>query len=340
MGYKPSILRLDGMHPIVISETYIFAMKAPPLLVSYSSLEDYLAALGPALCDEHEEQIRSLIDKGLPPVVSSRCLSVLFGFTTNFVYAMRVQNWKYYRKFSIRSGKKKRYIQAPKVALKVIQKWFGSHLAAATRFEDFVYGFVKGRSAICAAGVHINATWIYSIDIEDFFPSTPASLIKTNLQNLGYTEKACDLIVPLCCYRDGLAQGAPSSPVLSNLVMSDIDSQILKISQDLDVRLTRYADDIVFSGQGKFPEALKEQAKAIFDNTCWNLSSQKEYFAEAPKRLKVHGLLIHGDKPRLTKGYRNRIRAFNHLLRTGKVSEKDIKRLTGHIKYSKSVDDY
>ena len=62
--------------------------------------------------------------------------------------------------------------------------------------------------------------------------------------------------------------------------------------------------------------------------------------AEAPKRLKVHGLLVHGDRPRLTKGYRNRIRAFNHMLKAGKVLDKDVNRLSGHIKYSKSVDDY
>lgn len=340
MGHIPTILRLDGMCPIVINETYYLAMKAPPLLVSYSSLEDYLAALGPMLRDQHEVEIRQLVDQGLPPIVSSRCLAVLFGFTTNFVNAMRIENWKYYRRFSIKSGKKTRHIHAPKVALKVIQKWFGSHLAATLQFDDYVYGFVKGRSAIGAAAFHRNARWVYSIDIQDFFSSTPAALMKNSLQEIGYSQKACDIIVPLCCFRENLAQGAPSSPVLSNLVMREIDSQLFKISQAHDVRFTRYADDMVFSGKDEFPTALKDETKSVFDNTVWILSKEKEYFAELPNRLKVHGLLVHGSRPRLTKGYRNRIRAFKHVLESGKAKNRDIKRLSGHIKYAKSVDDY
>ncbi len=140
-------------------------MKAPPLLVSYSSIDDYLAALSPELREQYEEQIRTLVNQGLPPVVSSKCLATLFGYTTKFVYAMRRQSWKYYRNFTIRQGKKKRQIQAPKVALKVIQKWFGFHLAKAIKYEEFVYGFVEGRSAIDAAAVHTNAKWIYSTEV-------------------------------------------------------------------------------------------------------------------------------------------------------------------------------
>lgn len=315
-------------------------MKAPPLLVSFSSVDDYLSALDPELREQYEEQIRLLVNQGLPPIVSSRCLATLFGFTTKFVNAMRLQNWKYYRTFTIRKGKKKRAIQAPKVALKVIQKWFGFHLAEAVEYDEFVYGFIGGKSAVEAAGQHANARWVYSIDIKEFFPSTTEEVVSAALQGLGYSDKACNLIVPLCCYRDRLAQGSPSSPVLSNLVMKDIDSQINQISQAHGVRFTRYADDIVFSGQGEFPEALKDQAKSLFDNTCWELSPQKEYFAALPKRLKVHGLIVHGSRPRLTKGYRNKIRAFKHMLETGKVHEKDIKRLTGHIKYAESIDKY
>jgi len=179
-----------------------------------------------------------------------------------------------------------------------------------------------------------------SIDIKDFFPSTTDEVVKVALQDLGYSEKACNLIVALCCYRDRLAQGSPASPVLSNLVMKDIDSQLNQISQTHGVRFTRYADDIVFSGYGEFPEPLKNQSKSLFENTCWELSPQKEYYAALPKRLKVHGLIVQGNKPRLTKGYRNKIRAFKHMLEMGKVDEKDIKRLTGHIKYAESVDEY
>ena len=136
-----------------------------------------------------------------------------------------------------------------------------------------------------------------------------------------------------------MAQGSPSSPVLSNLVMMDIDEQLAAIGRQYDVHFTRYADDIIFSGVNEFNEEIKEQIQALFNNTCWVLSPKKEYFAVLPKRLKVHGLLVHGGRPRLTKGYRNKIRAFKHLVATGNVNDKDMKRVMGHINYSDSVDN-
>ncbi|WP_305263881.1 reverse transcriptase family protein [Nitrosomonas sp.] len=313
-------------------------MIAPPLLVSYSSLGEYLEALGSELRGLHETEIILLYEKRLPIVVSFRCLSVLFGFSTHFVNKLAQQNWKFYRTFTVRKGKKKRTIHAPKVALKVIQKWFGYYLSKELNFSENVYGFVPGKSAIDAANMHINARWVYSVDIEDFFPTTTNVIIKESLRTIGYTSEAADIITGICCYKDTLAQGAPSSPVLSNLVFKDLDRRLKEISDNNQIRFTRYADDIVFSGIDEFPTVIKDQISGLFKETCWKLSPGKEYFSERPKRLKVHGLLVHGEKARLTKGYRNRIRAYKYLLNTGKIRSEDFDRVIGHIRYAESVD--
>lgn len=313
-------------------------MIAPPLLVSYSSLDEYLKALGSELRNQHEAEIIQLSEKHLPIVVSFRCLSILFGFSTNFVNKLAQQNWKFYRTFTIRKGKKKRTIHAPKVALKVIQKWFGYHLSETLNFGEYVYGFVPSKSAIDAANIHTNARWVYSVDIKDFFPTTTKEVIKESLKSVGYSPEAADLIASICCYKDNLAQGAPSSPVLSNLVFKELDKGLKEIADNNRIRFTRYADDIVFSGVDKFPTEIKGQIYGLFKESCWTLSPVKEYFAESPKRLKVHGLLVHGGKARLTKGYRNRIRAYKYLLNTGKIKNGDLGRVIGHIKYAESVD--
>lgn len=313
-------------------------MLAPPLLVSYSSIDDYLAALEPEQREQYESEIIRLYERGLPPVVSSRCLAVLFGFSTKFINAMAQQNWKYYRTFTIKKGKKQRKIEAPKVSLKVIQKWFAHYLTEEMTFDDCVFGFVRGKSAVSAAAKHSNAKWVYSVDIVNFFPSTPKNIISLALVKIGYSEKAAELMSGLLCFYNNLAQGSPASPVVSNLVFTELDKELNKIALDYKIRFTRYADDIVFSGEKGFPKNIKKQIADLFIQTCWELSADKEYFAELPKRLKVHGLLVHGDKPRLTKGYRNRIRAYKHLLSRKKIKEEDISRITGHIKYADSVD--
>jgi retron-type reverse transcriptase len=313
-------------------------MNSPPFLISFSSTDQFLKALADDVRASYSKDLQNLADKGLPPVVSVRSLATLFGYSTKFMGALYHHPHRYYRTFSIPKGKEHRIIHAPKVALKVIQKWFGFHLAKAVEFDEAIFGFIEGRSAIAAAASHCEADWVYSIDIEDFFNSTPLSKVISSLVGLGYTEHGANLIGKLCCYEGMLAQGSPASPILSNLVFRDADNDLISIAERNGVRYTRYADDIVFSGKGQFPSEIQAAVHTVIEKGGWKISDRKERFAARPNRLKVHGLLVHGSKPRLTKGYRNRIRAFKHLLAKDAVRSEDIRKLRGHISYSSSVD--
>ncbi len=246
---------------------------------------------------------------------------------------------RYYREFPIRKGRRsKRIIQAPRVALKVIQKWFGHHLALVYQPPDYVYGFVAERSAPQAAKIHCGATWVLSSDIKDFFPTTSRHAVVTALCDLGYSHHGADLAASLCCYRECLAQGSPASPVLSNLVFRAADAELEALAREVRSSYTRYADDVVFSGTGEPPSELSERVRAIIERHGWQIADKKQRLDVLPRRLKVHGLLVHGSAPRLTKGYRNKIRAFKHLIEAGKVKDADIARLKGHLAYSKSVN--
>jgi len=144
----------------------------------------------------------------------------------------------------------------------------------------------------------------------------------------------------LCCYGDGLAQGSPASPVLSNLVFRQADKELIQLACDFGARYTRYADDIVFSGTAEVPAQLDVKIRQIIECHGWKIAPKKQWLARLPNRLRVHGLLVHGEVPRLTKGYRNRIRAFKHMLAAGRVSDKDIQKIKGHLAYAKSVDAF
>jgi retron-type reverse transcriptase len=313
-------------------------VNPPPFLVSFASTEQFLKALPDEVCKLYGASFQALASKELPPVVSIRCLATLFGYSPKFTGAMYWRSERYYRTFSIPKGKKQRTIHAPKIALKVIQKWFGFYLSKTVKCGECVYGFVKGRSAIEAASLHCGADWVYSVDIADFFPSTPLNKVKKALKELGYPEHGAELIAKLCCYNGMLSQGSPASPVLSNLVFRDADTELEAVAKHLKVRFTRYADDIVFSGIGEFPGELKSKIRAIIESNGWKVSVKKERLAKQPNRLKVHGLLVNGPKPRLTKGYRNKIRAFRHLLEEEKAVPDDIPRLRGHLSYAHSVE--
>lgn len=316
-------------------------MKAlpPPLFVSFASLHEALEAMPVVYRDGIRAVMQPLIDKGLPPALSSGVVATLFGVSTTFVRAIANNPARYYREFTIRKGKKLRKINAPKVALKLIQSWIGTHLSHSVVLSNCVLGFVPGHDGgIEAAARHCSAQWVYSLDLRDFFPSIDSNRVVQSLLKLGYPESASILIAQLCILSGALPQGSPASPVLSNLAFIQTDAELIAIAEELGVRYTRYADDIVFSGAGELPVNLQTLVRSCLHKHAWHIAPEKEKVVKLPNRLKVHGLLVHGSKPRLTKGYRNRIRAYRHLVSAGKVGAEDHSKIVGHISYAKHVE--
>lgn len=321
--------------------TGILCLMRPPqsqienLGFLFEDSQGLLAAMGDHVDAEQTAEIVELFDKGLPPVTSQSALATMLGYNPGFVWSLLNRTSRHYRQFSLRKGDGFRDIDAPKVGLKAIQKWLSYHFQRSWQPIDNVYGFVPGKSHIKAAEKHLSAEWVFSVDIENFFPSISNDRVMQALTKLGYeTETTKKNISQLVCLRLWLVQGAPTSPVLSNIVLDSADRQLAELSDRLEIRFTRYADDIVFSGRGDVPANLTEQVKEILVNDGWVLSKRKESLSALPERLKVHGLLVHGERLRLTKGYRNRIRAYKYLTGKDAIKAEDRKKIEGHLKYA------
>jgi RNA-directed DNA polymerase len=312
-------------------------MEAPPLLVLFPDINRLFDAVHTDVSRDAREQIESLSKRGLPPAISIRILGVLFGLRPQFIGAMRANPTRYYRTFTIKTGKKQRRIDAPRVALKLIQKWFGHHFSRSISLPENIVGFVPGRSAIEGAGMHCGADWVFSTDIENFFQSTPERLIIEALEDHGYSYDAAQLIASLSCLGGVLAQGSPASPVLSNIAMASTDKKLIEYAGEINAIFTRYADDIVFSGQGVPPSNIVEIISSTFNETPWRLSKEKTKSVCKPARLKVYGLVVNGDAPRLTKGYRKRIRAIKHRFTSEPEKQQTDFKSRGHLAYSDSV---
>lgn len=318
-------------------------MRLPHLLLdnlcfTFSSGEDLLRALGDSIELAEAESIRQLVGAGLPPVTSARALAAMVGVNEGLVWSMVNRQARHYRTFEIPKGKGLRPITAPRVALKIIQKWLSVRLQSIYQRPSHVFGFIPGLSHIDAATCHLKAHWVLNFDIENFFPSTPEQLVHDSLCQIGYPDAGATLVARLACFQSHLAQGGPTSPVLSNIAFRHIDTQLNDLATKHELRLTRYADDIVLSGTGQIPATLADDVRALFLHTPWLIAEKKTHLAVLPSRLKVHGLLVHGDKVRLTKGYRNKLRAFKHLHDKGAILPDHLARIRGHLSYASAVD--
>nr|WP_082708384.1 reverse transcriptase family protein [Marinobacterium profundum] len=313
-------------------------MNIPPLLFSFTTLDQLISSLDEETRHSKENEIASLFKNKLPPLVSIQVLSTLTGFSIPFIYSMTNKPEKYYRTFIISTGKKKRIIHSPRVSIKIIQKWLAHHISSSVNFNECVYGFVKKKSHILAASKHCGSDWVYSVDIKDFFPSTTIEKVRLGLIDIGYSEKAADLISKISSFESCLAQGSPLSPCLSNIVFKNVDNNLCEIAKNYELTYTRYADDIVFSGTGNKPSQLSSAIKDEIESAGWKLAPGKEFYSDRKDHLKVHGLLVNSNRPKLGKRYRNRIRAYEHLLRNDKISPADKPKIMGHVSYRDSVD--
>ena len=174
-----------------------------------------------------------------------------------------------YSSFSIpkRSGGT-REIHVPDDRLKGLQHALVDMLEQCEReiakergFEDgFSHGFEHGRSIITNAWQHKSRRYVLNLDLQEFFPSINFGRVRgffIKNKHYGLHPKIATIIAQIVCFQNSLPQGAPSSPIISNLVTHILDVRLGKLAAAAKCTYTRYADDLTFStNQKEFPAAL------------------------------------------------------------------------------------
>lgn len=170
---------------------------------------------------------------------------------------------EHYRPFTqIARGKKPRLIDNPADALKLVQRRIRRHILEPLPLPPHVTGCVVGMSAQKNAEVHLGARFITSVDIKDFYPSVSNDMIFRLWQRLGFGPGLASLLTKLTTVNGHLPQGAPTSDALANHVVHELDTALVQIATDLELRLTRYLDNVDLSGD-RAREALPAAIQAV-----------------------------------------------------------------------------
>jgi RNA-directed DNA polymerase len=122
------------------------------------------------------------------------------------------------------------------------------------------HGFKRDLSIATNAQMHLNRRWVFNIDLVDFFPSVNFGRVRgffIKNKHFQMQPQAATVLAQLACYQNLLPQGAPTSPVISNLIAGLLDIRLNKLASRSRCTFTRYADDITFSTNlSEFPSAL------------------------------------------------------------------------------------
>src|ERR1700737_5069499 len=152
-----------------------------------------------------------------------------------------------YKRFEIpkrRGGT--RAISAPTTNLKLIQSNIARVLAELRTLKPCVNGYLSNRSILTNARPHVGQGIVLNVDLEDFFGSINYGRIYGLLSKPPYSlnKKVCAAIAKACVLDNALPQGAPSSPILSNLVCSKMDAELSRLARSHNCVYTRYSDDL------------------------------------------------------------------------------------------------
>ena len=201
----------------------------------------------------------------------------------------------------------KRIIQEPTPNLKIIQHKLLQVLQAVYETQPSVHGFALGRSIVTNAAPHVGSRYILNIDLMNFFPSIHFGRVRGMFMAYPYylPSEVATVLAQICSLPMGLPQGAPTSPIISNMLCAKMDSQLQKLAKKHHCYYTRYADDLTFSTtRRKFPAALAviisdeddryvrigDELRSIIDENGFKINQQKVRLQTRTKRQEVTGL--------------------------------------------------
>ncbi|MBD2016675.1 RNA-directed DNA polymerase [Microcoleus sp. FACHB-53] len=221
-----------------------------------------------------------------------------------------------------------RIVSAPASALKLIQKKLNQVLQCAYQPKPSVHGFTFSKNITTNAKAHTGKRYVLNIDLKDFFPSINFGRVRGMFIAMPYSfsPDIATILAQICCYNNQLPQGAPSSPIVSNMVCAKLDSQLQQLARKLRCTYTRYADDITFSTTvPKFPKELaylidiNEQQKlvlgdgllSIIKDNGFQINEKKIRLQSKDEHQEVTGLTVN-QFTNVNRNYIRQIRAMLH----------------------------
>jgi retron-type reverse transcriptase len=215
-----------------------------------------------------------------------------------------------------------RLIESPRPRLKALQRRLLDEMLVAIPPHDAAHGFRRGRSVRTCVEPHVGRALVIKMDLRDFFPTITSARITSIFRTAGYPEHVARTLAGLCTsrvpsdvwsaphcpagslehwrlrrlYREAhLPQGAPTSPALASLCAFRLDGRLTGLTASIGAHYTRYADDLVFSGDDpllRSARRLHVQVCAIALEEGFTVHSGKTRMMRQGIRQRVAGVVL------------------------------------------------
>lgn len=198
-----------------------------------------------------------------------------------------------------------RLIAHPSRELKVLQRYVLDHYLSHFPVHSCATAYAVGTSILKNASIHAKSRVIIKLDFERFFPSIT---VRDWTRYLGHQShefvdrEFVRVSSKLLFWGEGskvatnLSIGAPTSPMLSNILMYSIDCQIADLAELQGVNYSRYADDITISADSaskveKFERAIRSIIRRSTSPKLTFNEKKRGIYGKGDRRM-VTGLII------------------------------------------------
>jgi RNA-directed DNA polymerase len=241
--------------------------------------------------------------------------------------SVSVEALRHYRyRWVPKSSGSLRLIEAPKLRLKQLQRRLLDEILVHIPPHEAAHGFRAGRSVASFVAPHVGRTIVLKMDLRDFFVSITSARVMAIYLTAGYPEPVARLLTGLCTntvpllvwnqagslacdptssppgwqarrlYRQPhLPQGSPTSPALANLAAHRLDARLAGLATAAQASYTRYADDLVFSGDQAFAQSIGRfpaHAAAIALEEDFGVQHRKTRVMRQGARQRAAGVVI------------------------------------------------
>lgn len=319
----------------------------------------------------HDQSVdeQKLLENNMPLIKTDKELAQLLGITYQelrfLVYHRDVVTTDHYHRYTVPKRKGgTRNIAAPKPKLKATQKKVLEEILNKVPISESAHGFIKGRSVVSGAQIHNKEPkLLINLDIKDFFPTITFERVRGMFKDFGYSGYIASLLAMLCTYCERTAievrgqtryvkisnrilpQGAPSSPMITNIICRKLDYRLSTLASKLGFVYSRYADDMSFTFsnvENINPGKLCGLISKIVRAEGFTINEKKTRFLRPNNRQAVTGVIINNGELGVKKEWVKRLRAAiynaNKLMETGEVPAKSIHEISGMAAWLESVN--
>lgn len=257
-----------------------------------------------------------------------------------------------------RSGGR-RFIHSVSTDLLRVQQFINQSILQSSQPHPSSFAFHKSGGIRKCAEQHCGARWLFQYDLKDFFYDVTEIDVFRIFQAFGYRDLLAFEMARLCTttrvpkwqggllfhqsefqvYRDleppnveprlpyanrsglvgVLPQGAPTSPMLSNLAALPLDHLLKDFSAANGMIYTRYADDLTLSATGLQGFTVAQIHCSVTNRISkaqFRVNKQKTRVAGPGSRKLVLGLLVDGLTPRIPRTVYQKIDSHLHAIST------------------------